>query len=78
MIRVFRVLLVLAIAALVGHGLLRERYEIHPMREGDSRLIRGYDFVEGASYDSYIRRDGLLFDIYSLSQIESTEKDCKT
>lgn len=78
MTRVLRLMLILAVAALAGYGLLRERHEIHPMREGEARSIAGYGFVEGATVDSYIRRDGRLFDIYTLSQIEATEKDCKT
>ena len=78
MIRLFRVLLVLAVAALGGYGLLRERHEIHPMREGPAAQVKGWQFVEGATADSYIRRGGRLYDTYTLSQIESTERDCKT
>ena len=78
MIRLFRVLLILVVAILGSYGLFRERHEIHPMREGDPKRIAGLRFVEGATVDSYIRRDGRLFDIYTLSQIEATEKDCKT
>lgn len=76
--RFVRAGLVLAVAALGGYGLIGERHAIYPMREGEAQRIRGHRFVEGTTVDSYIRRNGRLYDIYTLSQIESTEKDCKT
>lgn len=66
--------------ALLAIGLSIERHEVHSLNDDGSAPLEltGPRFVEGATTDTYMRRNGKLFDIYSLSPLEASERDCKT
>jgi hypothetical protein len=72
-------ILVVAVAGLV-YGFLMERRTImrvsaEPQVE---REVNALEFIEDATVDGYIRRDGQLADLYSLKPAFAQVKDCAT
>ena len=63
---------------LLAYGLVRERHEVRSFRDGSVQQVQGPAFVESATVDGFLRRDDSLFDVYSLSPLEASVKDCKT
>ncbi len=70
-------LLAAAMVALVLAFLL-ERRTVCSLADGQEKNIGGAAFVEAASYDGLLRKDGKLFDNYSLTPPNLQAKDCAT
>ncbi|MGE5609518.1 MAG: hypothetical protein ACM359_09715 [Bacillota bacterium] len=78
-----RVLFLLLCALLLIYGLRWEQHEVLPLAKDPAQPlglqhITGPGFVQGATVDAYMRKDGQLYDVYSLSNGPLSEKDCKT
>ena len=73
-----RVLLLLAALALLAWGLLWESHSVLPLDGSAGRTVSGRGFVEGTTYDGFLRRDGRLYDTLSLQPEAAQSKDCKT
>ena len=71
------VLLAAALAALVL-ALCVERRTVCSLADGQEKNIGGAAFVEAVSYDGLLRKDGKLFDNYSLTPPNLQAKDCAT
>jgi hypothetical protein len=69
---------VAAAIAVLGYGLLREKHWVRSLAEDRTEGLSGPAFAAGATYDGYLRRDGQLYDVYSLQPRVAQEKDCKT
>jgi hypothetical protein len=76
--KAIRILALILALALVAYGLFVERHQIHALTKDETTTIGGPAFIEGASVDGYLRRDGKLFDVYSLAPDQVELKDCKT
>lgn len=63
---------------LLTYGLVMERHTVRSLRDESEKQITGPAFVEGATVDGYLRREDWLYDVYSLSPLEASQKDCKT
>jgi hypothetical protein len=64
--------------ALLAYGLAFERHEIRSLADDSPQRITGPAFLQGATVDEYVRRNGRLYNVYSLSPLETNIKDCKT
>ncbi len=73
-----RLLLVAACMGVLAYGIFFEHHVVASLTTGESESIAGPAFVEGSSYDGYVRRDGRLYDAYSLQPEAVSVKDCKT
>jgi len=73
-----RVLFLTACAVLLGYGMSMERHRMRKLDDPQMQILSGPQFVQGATVDSYMLKDGGLYDAYSLSKATANEKDCKT
>jgi hypothetical protein len=78
-----RVLFFLGCAAMLVYGIWYEGHAVYPLNQEQAaaegpRRISGAGFVEGATVDAYMRKEGQVYDVYSLSNAPVREKDCKT
>ena len=78
MARITRVTLLAASLLLLLCGLLFERHSIMSLSGGEAKTVDGPGFVEIASYDGVMLKDGALHDIYSLWATRPPVRDCPT
>jgi hypothetical protein len=69
--------LVVSFAAL-GYALHWERHKVVRLDDGPAQYITGPQFLEGTTYDGFGRRLGQVYDVYSLSPLAASQRDCKT
>lgn len=70
--------LALAGLLLLAYAWLRESHQVRSLTGLEERRFTGGEFIEAASYDGLMNRDGQLFDTSSLTPKVLQEKDCKT
>ena len=75
---VSRFILLSLVAVLLGWGLYKESHSVAPLSHGPTTRISGPKFIEGTTTDAFMRKNGQMFDIFSLSPLEASERDCKT
>lgn len=78
MSRVPKLAFLIVCLLLLAYGLVLEHHEVRSFRDGPAEQVKGPAFVEGVTVDSFLRRDEWLYNIYSLSPLEASQKDCKT
>lgn len=76
--RRLRALFLLVVFGWLVYGLVAEQHKVYRLDREESAPIRGYDFVNGATTDSYMLKDGKLYNTASLSPEGAQAKDCKT
>ncbi len=64
--------------ALLAYGIFIERHPVRSLDSDHTQNLKGPEFVQAATVDSFLLKDGQVFDIYSLSKSTANEKDCKT
>ncbi len=79
MMKVARVLFLAVCLMLLAGAMLAERYEVHRLGDDDFKVVGAPEFVQEATYDSYMRQHARLYDVRSLLPPEkASQKDCKT
>ena len=73
-----RWLFLIASLTLLGYALRWERHEVRRLDDGPAQYLTGPAFVEGTTYDGFGRRLGSVYDVYSLSPLAASLRDCKT
>lgn len=73
-----RLTFLLICLALLAYAIFVERHPVRSLDSDHTQYLKGPEFVQGATVDSYMLKDGQIFDIYSLSKSTANEKDCKT
>jgi len=77
--KIVRIVFLAFILALLAYAFLKETHEIHSLSDDASvKKESGREFTETASYDGVIKKDGKLYDLYSLTPERLQEKDCST
>jgi hypothetical protein len=77
--RILRLLLLIVTVALLAYGLTYERHEVRSLApDGPTKRLSAIQFTQGTTTDDYMQKDGSLYDVYSLSPLEASQKDCKT
>lgn len=74
--RALRVFALLLIAGVIYLGLTLERHDVRSLAEPDTPAadpVTGQGFIDGVTVDKFIRLDGKLYFIDSLSLVEATE-----
>jgi hypothetical protein len=72
-------LLFLGVAAIVlAYGVAAEQHQVRSLADDSITHLSGPQFIESATVDGFTVHDGFLYDVYSLSPLEASEKDCKT
>lgn len=61
-------------------ALLAEKHKVLSLTPGDKqvKVIGGLEYTETASVDGLMRKDGNIYDIYSLTPEVLQQKDCPT
>ena len=76
--KVMRVLFLLACLALLIYGAAWEIHRVYALDDGQAEEVSGSAFTEGTAYDSYLLKDGRLYDVRSLQPESAQVRDCKT
>lgn len=76
--RIIRLLLIIVAVGALAHGIWRETHSMASLKGGEPVQINGRRFVEGVTYDNFIRKSGQMYDAFSLSPGTANIKDCKT
>lgn len=73
------ILLVVCLLILLS-ALLAERHKVLQLPPGDKqiKIINGLEYTATASVDGLMRKDGNIYDIYSLTPEVLQQKDCPT
>jgi hypothetical protein len=76
----FRFILLLACLIVLLAAIFAEKHRVFPLTPGDKRvkIIDGLKYTETASVDGLMRKDGNIYDIYSLTPEVLQQKDCPT
>ncbi|MCY2952177.1 MAG: hypothetical protein NTU53_09400 [Planctomycetota bacterium] len=75
---IYRVIFLVICILLLGYGLAFERHRVRALDTDQTQTLSGPVFIQGATVDSFMLKDGQVFDVYSLSKTMANEKDCKT
>ena len=76
----FKFILLLACLILLLSALLAEKHRVFSLTPGNTqiKIIGGLEYTETASVDGLMRKDGNIYDIYSLTPEVLQQKDCPT
>ena len=69
--------LVVSLAGL-AYALRWERHQVARLDERPAQYLNGSQFIKGTTDDSFGRWSGKVYDMYSLSPLAASERDCKT
>ncbi len=72
-------LLVLLFALLVL-AIFRKKHDVYSLKDGRKSEKNGYEFTQETTYDGLMlkKKDGKVYDVYSLTPDSLQEKDCPT
>lgn len=75
-----KLILLAACLLLLLSALLAEKHKVLSLTPGDKqvKVIGGLEYTETASVDGLMRKDGNIYDIYSLTPEVLQQKDCPT
>ncbi len=78
--RYIKIILLVACLLVLLAAIFAERHKVLSLVPGkpDARQLNGLEFTETASYDGLTRKDGNIYDIYSLTPEVLQQKDCPT
>ena len=74
----FRLLALAFVLVLLIFGAFHESHRVRSFSTGETRVRSGRDFVAAATNDGLVRREGVLYDAYSVVPGMAEAKDCKT
>ena len=77
-LHVVRLMLLLLALGMVLWGYAVQRFSIHAFDHRPLREIRATEFIEGVSFDGYLRDNEAIFDIYTNSPESVQARDCHT
>ncbi|MFA6290488.1 MAG: hypothetical protein WC637_01830 [Victivallales bacterium] len=75
-----KLILLIACLILLLSALLAEKHRVVSLTPGNEqiRIVDGLEYTEAASVDGLMRKDGNIYDIYSLTPEVLQQKDCPT
>ena len=80
MMKHIKFILLLACLLVLLTALLAEKHKVLSLSPGNMqiKIIDGLKYTETASVDGFMRKDGNIYDIYSLTPEVLQQKDCPT
>lgn len=68
----------IAIVTFMIIAIFKEKIDVYSLNDGSKKIIDGYDYTEAATYDGLMlnKKDGRLYDAYSLTPEALQLKDC--
>ena len=64
--------------SLLTVGMLRERHRVGSFKAVAATGVAGPEFVDGATWEKFVVKEGRLYDTTTLVPGKAQEKDCKT
>lgn len=77
-VRYWRLVAVAAALGLLAYGLMGERHQVESLTGGAASTVTGGGFIDAATWEGFMRRDGRIFAVGSLAPDAVQAKDCKT
>ena len=72
------IILLIVIAILMTIAIFREKITTYSLNDDSTKTLNGYDYTNAATYDGLMlnKKEGRLYDVYSLTPEGLQLKDC--